>query len=524
MPIKTPERRHIPLKPAGFNKALCLLMVLLAVMIGNRNGMAEEPPVPEQKPGQNHEAIYEPSGDPNPVSDAAAPGEVTEMPPVSTENGLPVYKMHQEQAQGNDGEEPMEEWLSDQNNQEARQSFVSPNTEPEETASLIERSWPKIETLAPETLPPSLATLPVERPALDAIRAIQPEYTRALTAIETGRNDANPQWSPDGGLVAFERGVGDRRKIIVANRHGGVLETIDYQIPEENPGMDIFFPGIAETVSYTANMSWSSDSRSMAFMSNGGGGNYDLYLLSHLSGGQPDRLTRHPGKDSHPHWSPAAGRLAFVSGRTGKANIFTMDLVTRRATQVTRGPKMYLYPQWSPDGSKIAMIYGSNENHDIYVIEDLSRPFDSIRALADWPYDDLRPVWSPDGEKIAFYSNYNAKGDQKTWCIIVIPADGILPTPEHQLTDCIVAGQVVPDIEQGPAWMPDSRHIVFVKNDEQAFNPIYMVNVDDRATVAIETGTKMNHDITCATDGTLAFRTQVEQWDHIYVAKVIPEP
>jgi hypothetical protein len=33
----------------------------------------------------------------------------------------------------------------------------------------------------------------------------------------------------------------------------------------------------------------------------------------------------------------------------------------------------------------------------------------------------------------------------------------------------------------------------------------------------------MNHDLSCTSDGTLAFRAQVEQWDHIYIAKIDPE-
>ncbi len=355
-------------------------------------------------------------------------------------------------------------------------------------------------------------------------RAIEPVFSRSLTMIQTGHNDANPMWSPNGDLLAFERGVGDKREIIIAQRNGSVVQTIYFETPEDEDAMQFFFPGITDTASYNAGMSWSTDGRSLAFMSNAGSGNYDLYLLTDLGREETVRLTQHPGKDSHPHWSPIAGRLVFVSGRTGKANIFSMDLITRRSTQLTNGPKMYLYPQWSPDGQQIAMIYGANENHDIYLIQDLTQPFKSTRALTTWAYDDLRPIWSPDGRKIAFYSNYNPQGDQKLWSIIVVAADGSDPTEGAGLIAKVVARQVIPDIEQGPAWMPDSQHIVYIKNDEQAFNPIHLVNIDDKKPTPIETGTKMNHDVTCAKDGTLAFRAQVEQWDHIYIAQLGSEP
>ncbi|MGD9367687.1 MAG: DPP IV N-terminal domain-containing protein [Desulfobacteraceae bacterium] len=357
----------------------------------------------------------------------------------------------------------------------------------------------------------------------DAVWVLEPVYTRALTPIQPGHNDSNPLWSPSGNMLAFERSIEDQRKIMIAQRDGTIIKTIYFQTPEEDGDVDFFFPGITESASYNAGMSWSDNGTGLIFMSNGGSGNYDLYLLPHLSHNQPIRLTRHPEKDSHPHWSPITNRLVFVSGRTGKADIFTMNLATRQTRQITRGQKMYHYPRWSPDGSKIAMIYGSNENHDIITIENMAAPMENTKTLTTWPHDDLRPTWSPDGKKIAFYSNYNLEGDPKKWCIIVLAADGPEVPSREILSAGVVAQQVIPDIEQGPAWMPDSRHIVYVKNDEQAFNPIFLVDIEEKTPIAVRTGTRMNHDVTSAGDGTLAFRAQEEQWDHIYIAKIDPE-
>jgi Tol biopolymer transport system component len=195
-----------------------------------------------------------------------------------------------------------------------------------------------------------------------------------------------------------------------------------------------------------------------------------------------------------------------------------MKLETKETIQITNGQKTYLYPQWSPDGKKIAMIYGSNENHDIYLIEDITKPAETIKALTTWSYDDLRPAWSPDGKKIAFYSNYNLDQDPKVWALFVIAADGSDPTEGEELYAKAVATNVIPDIESGPAWMPDSKRIIYVKNDRQAYNPIYVVNVDEKAEAILKTTTKMNHDVVCSSDGTIAFRAQIEQWDHIYIA------
>jgi Tol biopolymer transport system component len=363
---------------------------------------------------------------------------------------------------------------------------------------------------------------PAKPPESDADRhkMIQPLYVQAFTDIRPGHNDSNPIWSPTGRLIAFERSIGDKREIIVARDDGVVLQKIYCRLSDGDDDLQLFLPGIIEDVSYNAGLSWSPSERSLVFMSNGGSGNYDLYLLPVLGEESTIRLTEHTEKDSHPHWSPVADRLVFVSGRTGKAEIYLMDLVTRKVNQLTQGKKTYLYPQWSPDGKKIVMIYGSNENHDIYLIEDIDRPTETLRPLTTWRYDDLRPVWSPDGTKIAFYSNYNLENNPKLWSLIVINADGSSADKGEDLVEKIVAVDVIPDIEGGPAWMLDSKRIVYVKNDEQSYNPIYVVDIENNTNFSINTGTKMNHDVVCSLNGTIAFRAQVEQWDHIYIARL----
>jgi Tol biopolymer transport system component len=254
-------------------------------------------------------------------------------------------------------------------------------------------------------------------------------------------------------------------------------------------------------------------------MSNGGEGNYDLYLTE-LGGKTVTRLTDHKEKDGQAHWSPAGNTIVFTSGRTGKGDIYLIDSATRALTRITRGNREYLYPQWSPDGKRIAMIGGSNENHDIYVITDITKPQESLKALTSWPFDDIRPVWSPDGKKIAFYSNYNAAGDPKLWSILVIAADGSDPAQGDGLAAKTVATEVIPDVERGPAWMPDSARIIYVKDDRHEYNPLYVADARNGTATPVRTETKMNHDVSCSATGAIAFRAQVDQWDQIFVMKL----
>jgi Tol biopolymer transport system component len=354
----------------------------------------------------------------------------------------------------------------------------------------------------------------------EKLELIEPLFVRPLVKIESGRNDSNPAWSPRGAFIAFERSVGDKKEIRITLPDGTPIQTVYFMLSDGGKETKFFLPGVSEETSYNAGITWSPDQCRFVYMSNGGEGNYDIYLQD-LGVSAPVRLTDHKEKDGQAHWSPVADRLVLVSGRTGNGDIYLLDLKTRGLTRLTRGGEAYLYPQWSPDGKRLVMMHGSNENHNILMINDVAKPMESKKMLTTWTYDDLRPVWSPDGKKIAFYSNYNPDGDPKIWSVVVIAADGSDPTEGEGLAAKVVAMDVVPDVEMGPSWMPDSSRIVFVKNDRQEYNPIYVADLKQKMTLPLKTDTKMNHDIACSADGTIAFRAQVDQWDQVFVMKLM---
>lgn len=375
----------------------------------------------------------------------------------------------------------------------------------------------ELDAMAPvDAAAPAHAEKAVDEPV--KYELLEPEFVKALSAFEAGRNDSNPVWAPNGQMLAFERSVGDKREIMILQMDGKPVQTIYFQLSgaeKDSKQVQFFMPGLSEDPSYNSGVSWARDARKLVFMSNGGEGNYDIY--SQQLGADIVRLTEHKEKDGLADWSPTSSQIVFISGRSGKGDAYLLDPDTRSVKQLTEGEHPYLYPRWSPDGKKIAMIYGSTENHDIYVIDDLKKPKESTRQLTRWQYDDLRPTWSPDGRKIAFYTNYNTSGDPKKWSLAVIAADG---SDGMALEGRIVATDVVPDIEQGPAWLADGSGLIYVKDAEQDYNPIHIVNLSNGKNWQLKTDTKMNHDIACGPNGLIAFRAQHEQWDQIYIAKL----
>lgn len=78
----------------------------------------------------------------------------------------------------------------------------------------------------------------------------------------------------------------------------------------------------------------------------------DIFLAD-LEGGQTRRLTN-SGKDSAPRFSPDGRRIAFVSSRNEKSQLFVIDLGGGEAWPVPTDEAVTGAPTWFPDGKLIA--------------------------------------------------------------------------------------------------------------------------------------------------------------------------
>ena len=98
---------------------------------------------------------------------------------------------------------------------------------------------------------------------------------------------------------------------------------------------------------------WSPDGASIVFTSDREG-SADLFRVK-PDGTGLERLTGSPAYDDQAAFSPDGKQLVFVTTRNGgTADLWTMDLQTRRAKALTSGPGGDFRPSWSPDGRLIA--------------------------------------------------------------------------------------------------------------------------------------------------------------------------
>ena len=159
-----------------------------------------------------------------------------------------------------------------------------------------------------------------------------------------------PAWSPNGRQIAVMKGL-SLWIFDVETREGR-------EIPKTRVGMS---------------PTWSPDGAQIAFRSDiRHEGNWDIYLID-IDGQNLKRLTTNRGDDHYPDWSPDGSEIAFSSDRSGKSQIYVMNLIGRKKIrQLTDLPFSGQGPVWSPAGDQIA--FGGQKKNEaesvgIYVID-----------------------------------------------------------------------------------------------------------------------------------------------------------
>lgn len=202
----------------------------------------------------------------------------------------------------------------------------------------------------------------------------------------------------------------------------------------------------------------------------------DLWLVS-TEGGEPVRLTTSKKNDNQPRWSPDGRRIAFISAREERPQIFLISPTGGEAERLTESKSGVQSFRWSPDGRHIAYVAQQDmtpdeekkqKDRDDAIVVDKDFRFSRIwlidvqtkkaRELVKSDYVANDPQWSPDGKHIAYTIVPTPKADDGSFSDIWII--DVESGKQRKLVE-----NEGPDT--APRWSPDGRQIAYLSRGSQ---------------------------------------------------------
>ncbi|MBX3013600.1 MAG: PD40 domain-containing protein [Caldilineaceae bacterium] len=214
--------------------------------------------------------------------------------------------------------------------------------------------------------------------------------------VETGRvniiagqacDEAEPSWSPDNTQLVYHADCAESYDIYRVNSAGGASTRLTF-----TPDLDEREPEYApdgRQIIYRVNPRKESETNAVG----------ELWVMT--SDGNNAQSMGLIGRA--PAWSPDGTKLAFMSDRTGRWNIYLYDFATRRTTQLTTCDTNCRWPAWSADGQ--ALVFNtttkatSTEAEALWIIPAIGGPATKLIT----GHKPGRPSWSRTG-LIAFNS------------------------------------------------------------------------------------------------------------------------
>jgi Tol biopolymer transport system component len=248
----------------------------------------------------------------------------------------------------------------------------------------------------------------------------------ASRRITSDRTDFAPEFSPDGRMIAFRRGLLPRGDIWVVSSDGSDARPIAEALRSRH------LTGAAQR------LTWSTDGTRIAYTAarDARARSDDEVVIAALDGSGGRTLASHPAHDREPTWAPAGDRLAFTSLREGNAEVYTVDSDGGNLLNVSRSRGYDAEPDWSPDGTRLAFASSRGGKAQIHSVGADGR---EVRLLGGGADQANHPDWSPDGTAITYMGRSLCPG----LGIYVLSASG---GQERRLTnDCMVLGTDGPD-------------------------------------------------------------------------------
>jgi Tol biopolymer transport system component len=222
-----------------------------------------------------------------------------------------------------------------------------------------------------------------------------------------GRINIAPALSPDGRRLAFlsERGLLDVELWLADAETGEVQRRL-----VRGTAFDAHFASLNFIASAG---SFSPDGRQLVFTALRRG--RDLVAIVDVDRARVIRQIEVPGVPelANPTWSPDGRTIVVAGTQGGLTNLYAVDLETSESRQLTTGRNADLMPEFSPDGQRVAFVTDRGAGTDLgtlefggYRIAVLDMGTGAIEVLHGTEGErNINPVWSSDGTGLYFISD-----------------------------------------------------------------------------------------------------------------------
>jgi len=222
----------------------------------------------------------------------------------------------------------------------------------------------------------------------------------------------------------------------VSDGRGGTVLKKSYQ-GNARQAAHLFADDIVETLTGQKGIA----SSKIAFVS-ARSGKKEIYLADY-DGANVQQLTKDGSISVAPAISPDGRRLVYTGYQSGYADLYLVDLSNGSRNRVVKFPGTNSGAAFAPDNNRIAFTASRDGNPELYVS---AANGGGARRLTKTRGVESSPSWSPNGEEIV-YSSDDRGGPQ----LFRISAGGgsgqLIPTGYSYATE--------------PSWSPDGKKIAF---------------------------------------------------------------